>query len=493
MNYQILQKNIKNKLIYRKILFSILTILLCLFIPVLKKFILERHYFNNLGIIRLFYLTYSNLNCSILLFVAPILCSIPYATSYLYEKDQVDFDKNIKSEGFRKYFIKKILLNSIIGGAVLVEGICIFVCIMYFSHRINISDIQYVCSISQEMNNKSLFLILQLLLSFLFGMLCANISLCISIFIPNKKLSILFPFFIYIIFSLLNSKFNLQVLYSLDIGLKTSIGYRFGCILILNFIAYIVYFLGIHLLENNSINYNRCKRIYSMAIYLTISAIIIVKLLEHIYLSESFGFINGSDFLINILNDKNIMFIFLTVIFLNKIILSDNKFKSVKNIIVETAQFMLIIVFICFILDCLISYGSNTLYFLIEKLLFLIIQLKYFILTNFKLQIESILPINLFIFIFFDYILFLLVNSFYKILIDTGKGYIEEKLALFIIFLVINLLPNFINPLSLSCNIFLKYNLKVIKINTLFWICILVAIYIINYIFKNKLRGEKIK
>ena len=78
-------------------------------------------------------------------------------------------------------------------------------------------------------------------------------------------------------------------------------------------------------------------------------------------------------------------------------------------------------------------------------------------------------------------------------MIDTGKGYIEEKLALFIIFLVINLLPNFINPLSLSCNIFLKYNLKVIKINTLFWICILVAIYIINYIFKNKLRGEKIK
>ena len=86
------------------------------------------------------------------------------------------------------------------------------------------------------------------------------------------------------------------------------------------------------------------------------------------------------------------MFIFIVVIFLNKIILSDNKFKSVKNIIVETAQFMLIIIFICFILDCLILYGSNTLYFLIEKLLiyYPFIRVKHIFFVTLRPKVKTI-------------------------------------------------------------------------------------------------------
>lgn len=342
MNCEFIQKNMKNTLLDRKFLFSIIIIILSLFIPILKKYALERQYFNNLGIIRLFYLTYSDSNCSILLFVAPILCSIPYSTSYLYEKEDIDFNQKIESIGFEKYFIKKIFINSIIGGIVLIEGICIFICIMYLYSKININDLYYISSISQKIDNMNIFLILQLLFIFLFGMLCANISLCFSILIPNKKLTILFPFFIYIILSLLHTQngFNIQALYSLDIDLTMSIKCRFNYIIILNLIIYSIFFVEVYLVKNNSINYDKCKKYYSIFIYLIILIVIIFKSFEQKYYF-SCDFV--SDSIKNILIDKNTLFILITCVFLNRLILLENKFKNLKCIIGETLSFISIV------------------------------------------------------------------------------------------------------------------------------------------------------
>ncbi|GAA0076927.1 hypothetical protein UT300005_13050 [Clostridium sp. CTA-5] len=140
---------------------------------------------------------------SILGFIAPLLAALVFSNSYLQDKDS-GFLKFIYARMNRKkYIISRIFVNAISSGIIISAAlivILIFISLIFGIKTNPNSQFEVTGAyVFWYAKSKWIYAICIIILSFIFNVIFATLSLGLSPFINNKYLSFLCPFFIYIL------------------------------------------------------------------------------------------------------------------------------------------------------------------------------------------------------------------------------------------------------------------------------------------------------
>lgn len=186
----------------------------------------------NIGYIYLFKYAYSDGTISILAFTAPIIACIPFATSYIIEKESNLTNYIYVKISSIKYILIKFFLNLFLGGFVLFSGTVLFVLFIMILKGYNPSDsitlnhsLEYIYYF-----NPLIYILIEISLLYVFGMVISTICLVISNFFKNKYFAIVCTFFIYMLIGITTSGYlpylNIQNLYDLSLNGDINIFYR---------------------------------------------------------------------------------------------------------------------------------------------------------------------------------------------------------------------------------------------------------------------------
>jgi hypothetical protein len=193
------------------------------------------------------------------IFLAPIIASVPFSMSYIFENEEYFSNYIYIRMSKLKYFTIKFVINSLIGGLTIFLSTFSYYILVLAIRGVNSKDL-FSMNIGGDYlalynKNQILCMLVVVSLTSIFGYVFASFSLAISTFIKNKYLTIIIPFAIYLfsgMFLYNYEKLNLQVLYSLRLFPNVSIFYRIIYSLILVLISYVLFIIGAYLKEDIS-------------------------------------------------------------------------------------------------------------------------------------------------------------------------------------------------------------------------------------------------
>lgn len=219
----------KRSVISSKTLLAIILTFICMLIGG------SEYIFTNIfdvGAIYIYKYAYSDGTISLIVFLAPIIACIPFATSYITERES-NFTQYIYTKlQPGKYIAIKIFLNAFLGGFVLLCGAGLFLIFIILLKGFNINDL---ITLNNSISNifeisPLIYILIELLQLFIFGVVLSTLCLVISEFVRNKYLSVVCTFFIYMIIGVTSSGYchylNIQMLYDLSIYPEIGILYR---------------------------------------------------------------------------------------------------------------------------------------------------------------------------------------------------------------------------------------------------------------------------
>ncbi|SFD28119.1 hypothetical protein [Clostridium uliginosum] len=140
---------------------------------------------------------------SILCLIAPLLAALVFSNSYLQDKDS-GFLKFIYARMNRKkYIISRIFVNAISSGVIISAALIVILIFISLILGIKTNPNSFFkvtgAYVFWYEKSKWIYVICIIILSFIFNVIFATLSLGLSPFINNKYLSFLCPFFIYIL------------------------------------------------------------------------------------------------------------------------------------------------------------------------------------------------------------------------------------------------------------------------------------------------------
>ena len=140
---------------------------------------------------------------SILGVIAPLLAALVFSNSYLQDKDS-GFLKFIYARMNRKrYIISRIFVNAISSGVIISAALVVILIFVSLIFGINTNPSSYFevtgAYVFLYAKSKWIYVVYIIILSFIFNVIFATLSLGLSPFINNKYLSFLCPFAIYIL------------------------------------------------------------------------------------------------------------------------------------------------------------------------------------------------------------------------------------------------------------------------------------------------------
>ena len=342
---------LKDILFSKKFIAAILLSIVWLFIGIIEYMV--NWDFKDIGVSYLFNASYSFGFFSILIFIAPIICSMPYSLSYFEnDKNNNDISKN-------KKFIMKLFINFILGGLVLSISIIIYIIILILLVGINGNDINLININYVLRENQYLYLLNEIFFSFIFGATFANITMCIYTILKNKYLSILTSVFFNI--------FTVAVLDKISIYLNSQIIYSFCIYPQIGYAPRIVYFIVINTTfiflslyynnTNNNINY---KKIYKYFIYFSVGMLIFFKVNRFI---DIYGYKNNFlEFLIEFFNDLYTIPYFISFCVLMMIYkffsVESIKEYNIKNILLIILYEIIVLYIFIFFISFILSIGK---------------------------------------------------------------------------------------------------------------------------------------
>ncbi len=349
--FNYLKNNLKEILFSKKFIDAILLSIICLFIGIIEYIV--NWDFEDIGVSYLFNASYSFGFFSILIFIAPIISAMPYSLSYFeHDKNNDDISKN-------KKFIMKLFTNFIVGGLVLSISIIIYIIIIILLFGINRNDINLININYVLKENQYLYLLNEIIFSFIFGATFANITMCLYIILKNKYLSILTSVFFNI--------FTVAVLDKISIYLNSQIIYSFCIYPQIGYVPRIVYFIVINTIfvslslyynnTNNNINY---KKIYKYFIYFSVGMLIFFKVNRFINI---YGYkSNFLEFLIEFFNDLYTIPYFISFCVLMMIYkffsVESIKEYSIKDIMLLVLYKIIILYIFIFFISFILSIGK---------------------------------------------------------------------------------------------------------------------------------------
>lgn len=306
---------------------------------------------NNTGSFYLFTESYSSGFYSIFIYLLPIICSIPFALSYLDEMESRSLDVIVKKIGLKKYIKTKLLVNMLCGGITISLSLIIYYLFLILIKGISPGDMSYY-ELNQSLgsfigNNQFLYILIEIIFSFICGATFSNITFCISFLLKDKYLSLLSSLFFYMLSAVVLSRFstylNSQIIYSFSLNIDIGILPRVIYACVLNLISIFILTLRCKV-DNLNINIKLLLKIIS---YLSLLLILYVKVDEFLLLYNNQGSVY--EFLIYLSNDFYTVSYFISFCFLvisNELFIESNLenslFYNFKNIFITLSKFMII-------------------------------------------------------------------------------------------------------------------------------------------------------
>lgn len=445
----------------KKFIFNVSCVMCCLTISLLL--FKTKNSINNLTIIELFYEIYSEPEYSILMYVVPIICSF----SCLLDKNKAKVGK------------KEIIMNSICGGGVLSVGVSLFFVLTYLARMTY--KVDFMCII---LNKKLLFL--QIIFTFLSGVIFTSIFLCIYIFTLDKKISILSTNFLYLLLGIEISntgsyKTNLFSIYSLfnnssNIQIHDRLIY---IVSILGFIS-IIYFGTLYLAKKNMIDYEKNISYCNTVAYILLIAIVSFEL--NFFVDTYQVDANLFEFLIHILNNKTVLLLILNILLIKLADKNMNILDIIKNTIkILTLFIILSIMASVLILDVRFNWNLEFIYETPWIYCFQYTNTLEIIIISFMLNI---------LFLFTSQLIYILVMKI------TEKS--EKTVLFFLTFIILNFLSSVESTFTMNCNAILKINVllnqgfDILKIaqSFIYWIVLILILFVILIKFDNKLLSK---
>ncbi len=182
----------------------------------------------DIGAIYLYKYAFSDGTISILVFAAPIIACLPFATSYATERESGFLSYIYVKTTPRKYILTKYILTAFLGGFVLFVGTFLFFIFTLSLKGLNPND---VITLNRSLEkvylfNPLLYIFIEMTFTFIFGMVASTTCLVISDFFKNKYFAIVCTFFLYMLIGITTSTIipylNIQIVY--DISLYNYIG-----------------------------------------------------------------------------------------------------------------------------------------------------------------------------------------------------------------------------------------------------------------------------
>lgn len=377
-----------------------------------------------IGSLYLFAQSYSSGFYSIFLFLAPLICSIPYALSYIEDYENGEYKRNIDTIGNLKYFVIKFCVNGIVGGLSLALIIIFYYICILMIKGVNPNDIMnfdFNNSLTTLINkNQHLYILVESIFSFIFGFTFANITLSISIFTRDKWITLSTPIFFHVL--------SFVVLSNITPYLDSLIIYSFFRNSSMNILPRIIYTLFINIscilvsiffIRKNYIGTEKNIRLYKLSISFFI--IIVIKFQFQDFL-ELYNYNERSlfSFLLFLFNNLYIFHYFISfcfIIFISNILKKDTEtinnniktlfvknIKKIVSIILKFLIFFIISSILIYIFNKDIKITNNRFYSDILLIIFSIILMTLYLFTIslicittnsiFKSQILSIVIIS---------------------------------------------------------------------------------------------------
>lgn len=361
------QSEFKKAFYSRKLLISITFSFICLCIGGIEY--LSGYITSTTGSFYLFTESYSSGFYSMLIYLSPIICSIPFALSYLDEKKSNTFEIIVEEIGLKKYIKRKLLVNMICGGLTLSVSLVLYYIFLILIRGISPNDMTYY-ELNQHLgsiisNSQLSYIIIEVLFSFIFGATFSNFTFCMSFILNDKYLSIFSSLFFHMLSAVVLSRFsiylNSQIIYSFSLSPDIDIVPRILYAFILNLICIIIITLS-YKIKNISINIKSSFKIIS---YLSLLLLIYIKVDEFLLFHNNQGSI--FEFLIYLSNDIYTVSYFISFCFLfvysNLFIknsLTNSLLYDLKSILIAISKFMIIFISFGIFMSILkLSFNTN--------------------------------------------------------------------------------------------------------------------------------------
>jgi hypothetical protein len=150
----------------------------------------------------LFYMGYILTPANMLTVMVPIIVTLPFAASFVEDKERFFLKNLLIRESRTQYFLKKYLITGLLGSlAVALPLILLLIINLFFFPKGDFSLGSGVLGAFHEIYERSklAYSIIAIINAAIFGFIYANIGLTISFFIHNKVVAIVAPFLLYIL------------------------------------------------------------------------------------------------------------------------------------------------------------------------------------------------------------------------------------------------------------------------------------------------------
>ncbi|MDR1473430.1 MAG: hypothetical protein LBI41_02530 [Lactobacillales bacterium] len=181
----------------KKFLIAILLNCLCLAVGI---------YSNHLALLMfkglvLFYIGYILSPGGILTVMVPIIVALPFAASFIEDKEKFFLRNILIRESRIQYFLKKYLVTGFLGSMAVALPLILLLIINLFFFPKGDFNLGSMAGVFHEIYERSklAYAIISIANATIFGFIYANIGLTISFFIHNKVLAITAPFLLYIL------------------------------------------------------------------------------------------------------------------------------------------------------------------------------------------------------------------------------------------------------------------------------------------------------
>jgi hypothetical protein len=147
----------------------------------------------------LFYLGYLLTPAGVLTIMAPIIAVLPFAASFVEDKEKFFIRSILIRESRTQYFLKKYLVTGLLGSisVALPLVLLLIINLLFFPKGdFNLGSMQKTFHEIYE-QSKLTYAIMAIVNFAIFGFIYANIGLTISFFIRNKVVAIVGPFLLY--------------------------------------------------------------------------------------------------------------------------------------------------------------------------------------------------------------------------------------------------------------------------------------------------------
>ncbi|MDR1473434.1 MAG: hypothetical protein LBI41_02550 [Lactobacillales bacterium] len=187
----------KRGILSKKFLIAILLNCLCLAVGI---------YSNHLALLMfkglvLFYIGYILSPGGILVVMAPIIVALPFAASFVEDKERFFLKNLLIRESRTQYFLKKYLVTGLLGSLAVALPLILLLLINIIFFPKGDFNLGSMTGAFHEIYERSklAYAIISIANATIFGFIYANIGLTISFFIRNKVMAIVAPFLLYIL------------------------------------------------------------------------------------------------------------------------------------------------------------------------------------------------------------------------------------------------------------------------------------------------------